>query len=134
MPPDDPHGDLRTYQMPHLALSRIHLRVDWQTLRRLPLSGSIIFNFKALFTPVTEFRDEAYVPALLARVLKEGKKSLMEYKSTWHVEHVMLPVAEEWAREQVAKGLVGEGWEVRTLDEAPWFPGWEEKWHRQQGF
>lgn len=83
---------------------------------------------------MTEFRDEAYVPALLARILKEGKKSLMEYKSTWHVEHVMLPVAEEWAREQVARGLVREGWEVRTLDEAPWFPDWEEKWHRQQGF
>lgn len=25
-------------------------------------------------------------------------------------------------------------WEVTTLDEDPWFKGWEEKWHRQQGF
>lgn len=59
MPPGDPHEAYRGYQMDpaELPLSRIHLRVDWQTLRRLPLSGSIIFNFKALFTPVEDFRE-----------------------------------------------------------------------------
>lgn len=59
MPPGDPHEAYRDYQMDpaQLPLSRIHLRVDWQTLRRLPLSGAIIFNFKALFTPVEEFSE-----------------------------------------------------------------------------
>ena len=58
MPPGDPHEKYREVQFPEteLPLSRIHLRVDWQTLRRLPLSGAIIFNFKALFTPVEDFR------------------------------------------------------------------------------
>ncbi|KAL8670457.1 MAG: hypothetical protein Q9168_005017 [Polycauliona sp. 1 TL-2023] len=58
MPPGDPHEKYREIQLPEtdLPLSRIHLRVDWQTLRRLPLSGAIIFNFKALFTPVEDFR------------------------------------------------------------------------------
>ena len=134
MPPGDPHELHRLTQTPGLPLSRIHLRVDWQTLRRLPLSGAIIFNFKAVFTPVEEFRNEAYVPALLRKVLSEGKKNLMEYKSTWHVEHVVLPELEKWEEEQVRERKVEEGWEVRTLEEAPWFPGWEEKWHRQQGF
>jgi hypothetical protein len=108
--------------------------VDWQTLRRLPLSASIVFNFKALFTPVSEFRDEPCVPALVAKILREGKRSLMEYKNTWHVEHVVLPTLEDWAVEQVDKGLVEEGWEISTLEESPWFKGWEEKWHRQQGY
>lgn len=134
MPPGDPHENFRTRQVPNLPVSRVHLRVDWQTLRRLPLSGAIVFNFKALFTPLDDFRSEAYVPALLAKVLRDGKKALMEYKSTWHVEHVVLPALEEWAREQEADGLTERGWEVRTLEEAPWFPGWEEKWHRRQGF
>ena len=58
----------------------------------------------------------------------------MEYKSTWHVEHKVLPALEAWAKEQEDNGLVEKGWEVRTLDESPWFPEWEEKWHRQQGF
>ncbi|KAI9732188.1 MAG: hypothetical protein M1834_004285 [Cirrosporium novae-zelandiae] len=134
MPPGDPKETYRLSQDPNLTLDRLHLRVDWQTLRRLPLSAAIVFNFKALFTPISEFRDEPYVPALVNKVLKEGKKNLMEYKGTWHVEHVAIPALNEWEREQVEKGMVEDGWEVRTLEESPWFPGWQEKWHRQQGY
>ena len=134
MPPGDPHQNYRTSQSPDLTLSRIHLRVDWQTLRRLPLSGAIIFNFKALFTPVEQFREEAYIPALLSKILNEGKKNILEYKSTWHVEHLVLPALEKWRKEQVEKGIMAEDWEVSTLEESPWFPGWEEKWHSRQRF
>lgn len=134
MPPGDPHEQHRLKQSPDLELPRCHLRVDWQTLRRLPLSSAIVFNFKALFTPVSEFRDEAFIPAILTKVLKEGKKNLMEYKNTWHVEHVCIPALEEYVKEQVQSGIVPEGWAVHTLEESPWFPGWEEKWHRMQGY
>ncbi|KAF2735961.1 hypothetical protein EJ04DRAFT_542759 [Polyplosphaeria fusca] len=134
MPPGDPHEKLRDVQNADLDISRCHLRVDWQTLRRLPLSGAIVFNFKALFSPVEAFRDEPYVPALALKVLKEGKRSLMEYKNTWHTEHVVIPALEQYAKEQVKKGLVPEDWVPHTLDESPWFPGWEEKWHREQGY
>lgn len=134
MPPGDPHEKLREAQQPDITIDQCNLRVDWQTLRRLPLSAGIVFNFTALFTPVTEFRDEPGVPALLVKIMREGKKNLMEYKNTWHVEHVVLPVLEEYAREQVELGLVEKDWEVETLKENPFFPGWQEKWHRQQGF
>jgi hypothetical protein len=134
MPPGDPHEKLREYQMDSLELSRCNLRVDWQTLRRLPLSGAIVFNFKALFTPVEEFRDEPFIPGLLLKVLDEGKKSLMEYKSTWHVEHVVKPALKRFHQEQVEKGIVPENWEPHTLEESPWYPGWEDIWHRKQGF
>lgn len=140
MPAGHPHEALRTIQSPDVTVEECNLRVDWQTLRRLPLSGAVVFNFQALFTPVTEFRDEAYVPSLLLKILKEGKKTLMEYKGTWHVEHVCIPELEKYEEEQIAKGMVRpekaneERWVVSTLDESPYFPGWEEKWHRQQGF
>lgn len=134
MPPGDPHEKYREVQAPDVTLARCHLRVDWQTLRRLPLSGAIVFNFKALFTPVTEFRDEPFIPAIINKVLNEGKKNLMEYKNTWHVEHICVPALKEYAREQVDKGLVPENWEVHTLEDQPFFPGWREKWKRQQGF
>jgi len=134
MPPGDPHEKLRGFQDEKLEVENCYLRVDWQTLRRLPLSAGIVFNFTALFTGVGEMRDEKYVPELLAKVLREGKKSLMEYKGTWHVEHVCMPALERWAEEQRTEKVVEEGWEVGTLEESPWFPGWEEKWHRQQGF
>lgn len=134
MPPGDPHEKHRGVQAKDLDISQCHLRVDWQTLRRLPLSGAIVFNFKALFTPVESFREEPFVPALILKVLNEGKRSLMEYKNTWHVEHVVKSALEQYAKEQVDKGWVAKDWEVRTLEESPWFPGWEEKWRREQGF
>ncbi|PYI06164.1 hypothetical protein BO78DRAFT_125363 [Aspergillus sclerotiicarbonarius CBS 121057] len=134
MPKGDPHETLRLSQDPNLQLEDCNLRVDWQTLRRLPLSAAVVFNFKALFTPVTEFRDEPGVPALAAKVLKEGKKNLMDYKGTWHVEHVVLPNLEKWATEQEENGVVPKDWQVATLDDSPWYKGWQEKWHRQQGF
>lgn len=134
MPPNDPHEKLRGAQDPTHTIDRCNLRVDWQTLRRLPLSAAVVFNFKAVFTPVSTFRDEPYIPTLILKVLKEGKKSLMEYKNTWHTEHVVIPALEEYEREQIASGLIPENWEPHTLDESPFYPGWEEKWHRQQGF
>jgi hypothetical protein len=140
MPPGHPHEKLREVQKPDLTIEECNLRVDWQTLRRLPLSGAIVFNFKGLFTPVTEFRDEPYIPALLLKLLREGKKSLMEYKATWHVEHVCIPAFEKYDEEQRKKGWIKPEqaheaeWDVCTLKESPYFPNWEKKWHAQQGF
>lgn len=139
MPVGDPHEKEREIQKEDLTIDECYFRVDWQTLRRIPLSGAIVFNFKALFTPVKEFRDEPYIPALLLKIIKEAKRPMMEYKNTWHVEHICVPELEKYNQEQVAKGLVRptpgeETWQVSTLEESPYFPGWEEKWHRQQGF
>ncbi|KAI9804437.1 MAG: hypothetical protein M1825_001336 [Sarcosagium campestre] len=134
MPPGDPHEAHRLRQAPELSLDRVHLRVDWQTLRRLPLSGAIVFNFKALFTPLTAFRDEAHVPALCLKSLRDGKPALMQYKNTWHVEHIAIPALATWVEEQERNGLVPPNWQEHTLHESPWFPRWEEKWRREQGF
>ncbi|KAI2733895.1 hypothetical protein CBS147332_910 [Penicillium roqueforti] len=134
VPPGHPHEMNRQSQRADLAIDECHLRVDWQTLRRLPLSGAVVFNFKGLFTPVTEFRDEPGVPGLVLKLLREGKKNLMDYKGVWHVQHVVIPRLKEWADEQKENGLVPKDWEVSTLDDSPWFKGWQEKWHRQQGF
>ncbi|EED17580.1 conserved hypothetical protein [Talaromyces stipitatus ATCC 10500] len=134
MPAGHPHEQHRLSQKPDLALKDCFLRVDWQTLRRLPISGGIVFNFKAIFTPVQEFRDEPKIPALVAKILRNGKENLMKYKSTWHVEHVVLPALDKWNKEQEDSGAIERNWEVTTLDEDPWYKGWEDKWHRQQGF
>ncbi|KAL0474101.1 hypothetical protein QR685DRAFT_570065 [Neurospora intermedia] len=112
----------------------IKLRCDAQTLRRMPVSGAVVFNFKAIFWELEELREEKYVPRLLAKVLREGKKELMEYKCEEHVRRVAMRACEEWAEEQVEKGWVSREWEVGTLEESPFFPGWEGKWRGEQGF
>lgn len=128
MQPDDPHFAVRKSQDPDLRVEDLYLRVDWQSLRRLPRSQAIVFNYKALFTPMTEFRSEPYIPKLVAKILREGKPSIMAYKGTFHIEHKALPALDEWAREQEEEGLVPKDWKVRTLDEDPFFPGWQNKW------
>lgn len=128
LPADHPDFAHRDSQNPSLQASDLNLRVDWQTLRRLPLSGAVVFNFKALFTPLTEFRDEPCIPSLVLKVLNEGKENIMKYKGTWHVEHVAKPALEAYARWQVQEGMMSEGWAVQTLDENPFFAGWERKW------
>ncbi|EWC44516.1 hypothetical protein DRE_06688 [Drechslerella stenobrocha 248] len=134
MPAGDPHESLRKVQDPALKEDELTVRVDWQTLRRLPLSNAIVFNYKAVFTPLAELADEPGVPALLEKVLVEGSRQIMEYKGTWHIEHVALPMLERMRRAQAASGVWAEGREVCTFAESPFYPGWEEKWHRQQGF
>ncbi|KAG7086669.1 hypothetical protein E1B28_002609 [Marasmius oreades] len=116
-----------TRQRPDMKVEDIYLRVDWQTLRRLPRSKAIVFNFKALFTPMTDFRNEPYIPRLLLKILREGKPSILQYKGLWHTEHVALPALEKWAKEQEDKGLVPADWKERKLDESPFFPNWDKQ-------
>ncbi|KAG6907794.1 hypothetical protein DXG01_007333 [Tephrocybe rancida] len=118
---------MRGTQKPELDVKDIYLRVDWQTLRRLPKTQAIVFNFKALFTPVTQFQNEPYIPKLLAKILRDSKQSFKEYKSTYHIEHKLLPALDMWAEEQEDKGWVPKGWKERTLDESPYYPGWEDR-------
>ncbi|KAL4906014.1 hypothetical protein BDW74DRAFT_177701 [Aspergillus multicolor] len=117
-----------------VPIEECFLRVDWQTLRRLPLSGAIVFNFKAIFTPLTELKDEPYAPALLYKQVTEGRRKITEPKVHKHLLAVVLGALEEWKREQVEKGLVVERWEEETLRESPFYPGWEKRWKERIGF
>ncbi|KAG6906124.1 hypothetical protein DXG01_015798 [Tephrocybe rancida] len=122
----DPRYSMRGTQNPDLDVKDICLRVEWQTLRRLPKTQAIVFNFRQSFTPVTQLQNEPYIPKLVAKVLRDGKKSLLEHKATYHVEHKLLPALDMWAEEQEDKGWVPRGWKERTLDESPYYPGWEK--------
>jgi len=42
------------------------------------------------------------------------------------------PLLREFERHQMETGLMEADWEHRTLEENPFFPGWREKWTRQQ--
>lgn len=90
------------------------------------MSGAVIFNFKAVFTPLTDIAKEPYVPALLRKVITQGDKKLIEYKMEKHAADIATEYLEKWAREQELAGLVEKGWEVSTLEQSPFFPGWQE--------
>ncbi|KAH8652086.1 hypothetical protein BX600DRAFT_402504 [Xylariales sp. PMI_506] len=109
-----------------VTVDDIQLRCDWQTLRRLPISGAIIFNFKAVFTPLAQLAAEPHVPALLLTILNGGQRVLIDYKVEKHVEKVAVEALEGWAKKQVEDGVVPADWEVGTLEQHPYYPGWQE--------
>ncbi|KAJ0425928.1 hypothetical protein BJY00DRAFT_324399 [Aspergillus carlsbadensis] len=121
------------YQGETVPIEQCYLRVDWQTLRRLPLSGAVVFNFKAVFSPVVELREEPYIPALLYKQVTEGKRVITEPKVHKHILRVVLQALKEWKKEQVEKGVVERDWEEETLQESPFYPGWDETWKRRGG-
>ncbi|KAK7994700.1 hypothetical protein PG990_013473 [Apiospora arundinis] len=109
------------------TIDDLQLRCDWQTLRRLPVSGAVIFNFKAVFNKLTDLAAEPYVPALLHQVISQGQRDLIDYKMERHVEALAKEHLAKWAEKQVADGLVPADWDVGTLEQHPYFPGWKDK-------
>ena len=134
LPDNKDHDAKRSVQDPRLKLEDVNLRVDWQTLRRLPVSGAVCFNFKAVFTELAQFRGEKGVPGLVGKVLREGDQEILTYKGIWHVEHLIIPAMERWDKEQRESGVVDTEWDIKTLKENPFYEGWEERWRGQQGF
>ncbi|KAB8272107.1 hypothetical protein BDV30DRAFT_249742 [Aspergillus minisclerotigenes] len=132
MPPGDPIALRHETQDPDIALDRYHLRVDWQTLRRLPVSAAMVFSFKVLFTPVTQFQNEPHIPSLFLKNYREAKPNLLKHKNIWHTEATILPALELWEREQKEQGIIPEDWQPATLDNYPYYPGWEERWNANQ--
>jgi hypothetical protein len=116
-----------------LTVGDVRLWCERQTFRRLPLSGAVVCGFKTVFTRLEELRDEPFVPALLGKVLRDGERGMVRYKCPAHVERVALEALDRWAAEQVEAGVVPADWEASTLDDSPFYPGWEEKWLKQQG-
>ncbi|UDD55967.1 hypothetical protein AFCA_003550 [Aspergillus flavus] len=132
IPPGDPIALRHETQDPDIALDRYHLRVDWQTLRRLPVSAAMVFSFRVLFTPVTQFQNEPYIPSLFLKNYREVKPNLLKHKNIWHTEATILPALELWEREQKEQGIIPEDWQPATLDNYPYYPGWEERWNANQ--
>ncbi|KAM0428500.1 hypothetical protein ACHAPT_006860 [Fusarium lateritium] len=117
-----------------VTIDQCNLRVDWQTLRRLPLSGAIVFNFKAIFTPMLELRQEPYIPSVLYKQITEGKVSLTEPKVHDHIRKPVQDALQEWKKEQVDSGIIVPNWKEETLPESPYYPGWEKRWREKLGF
>ena len=57
----------------------------------------------------------------------------MEYKGTKPVEGVLIPELDEYVRYQEENGMVERDWEVRTLEETPFFRNWQAKYDPGNG-
>ncbi|KAI3407072.2 hypothetical protein KGF56_000160 [Candida oxycetoniae] len=89
-------------------INQLHLRSERQSLRRLPISGAIVFTIRTYFLPITELCKEPYVPRRLLNGMNSWQDNVQEYKGFEKYKKVLLPYLEKMAEEQEANGLVLE--------------------------
>lgn len=101
------------------------VRVERQTLRRLPKSRAIIFTNHPIFYSLDEMKDEPLVPSLLKKIIYEASEPLIKYKNfTVHRDHIG-PYLDECIQAQIDKGLIQADTPVKTLPTYP-FAYWAD--------
>lgn len=89
------------------AGERLWLRVERQTLRRLPSSGAVAFGIRSLVRPLAEIAAEPGVAAALADRVREMEPGMAAYKGIPPMREPLLAWLDRTAA-QVAVGPAGE--------------------------
>lgn len=118
------------YQDPRVATDRdasmqstdprqFNVRVERQTLRRLPKSLAIIFTNHPVFYALDEMRLEPMVPSLLRKILYEAPEDIIKYKNFDHVRDHLRDYLDGAVEEQIQKGIISRDQPVKTLPTYP---------------
>ncbi|KAH7869027.1 uncharacterized protein C8R40DRAFT_792183 [Lentinula edodes] len=89
---------------PTVAAENLRLRTERQTLRRLPLSGAIVFGIRTYLFPVEELAKEPGIPARMASAMRSWPEDVRKYKGNGLYEKVMLEYLDKAAKEQLEVG------------------------------
>ncbi|GJE84791.1 hypothetical protein PsYK624_008670 [Phanerochaete sordida] len=84
--------------------SCVRLRVERQTLRRLPRTGAIVFTIRVYLTPLEELVQEPDVPGRLASAIRSWPEDVARYKARSVFESI-LGYLDAHHEEQVRSGL-----------------------------
>ncbi|KAL0061391.1 hypothetical protein AAF712_011792 [Marasmius tenuissimus] len=107
------HGDEDTFTHRHagnpngqytVAPETLQFRTERQTLRRLPLSGAIVFTIRTYLVPLVELGKEPGVPARLASAVRSWPEGIGKYKGKKNYESVLLEYLDKRAEEQRLAG------------------------------
>lgn len=102
---------------------QFNVRVERQTLRRLPRSRAIIFTNHPIFYLLDEMKDEPNVPSLLRKILYEAPEGIIKYKNFAMIRDHVLGYLDELIQRQKDLGLIGDDTPVKTLPSYP-FAHW----------
>ncbi|KAJ4477232.1 hypothetical protein J3R30DRAFT_3703491 [Lentinula aciculospora] len=91
-------------ERPIVAAENLRLRTERQTLRRLPLSGAIVFTIRTYLFPIEELAKEPGIPARMASAMRSWPEDVRRYKGNGLYEKVMLEYLDKAAKEQLDAG------------------------------
>lgn len=102
---------------------QFNVRVERQTLRRLPKSRAIIFTNHPVFYSIEEMKDEPLVPSLLKKIIYEGPESIIRYKNFGFLRDHISEYLDSLIERQKRLGLISDETPLRTLKSYP-FAHW----------
>ncbi|ODV81030.1 uncharacterized protein CANTADRAFT_46596 [Suhomyces tanzawaensis NRRL Y-17324] len=100
-----------------------NVRVERQTLRRLPKSKAIIFTNHPIFYSIEEMKDEPMVPSLLRKILYEGPEDIVKYKNFAKFRDHIVEYLDGLVQRQIDHGLISADQPLKTLPTYP-FAHW----------
>ncbi|KAM9932319.1 hypothetical protein OXX80_008048 [Metschnikowia pulcherrima] len=100
-----------------------NVRVERQTLRRLPKSRAIIFTNHPIFYSIEEMKDEPNVPSLLKKIIFEAPEKIIKYKNFEFIRNHISEYLDSLIQAQKDKGIITEDTPVKTLPSYP-FAHW----------
>lgn len=118
------------YQLPEVAPDleelmkltdpgEFNVRVERQTLRRLPKSRAIIFTNHPCFYLLDEMKNEPMVPLLLRKILYEAPQQIIKYKNWELTRDHLAGYLDELIEQQIQNGLISREQPVKTLPTYP---------------
>lgn len=107
----------------HLAkddppIEKINLRVERQTLHRLPRTGGVVFTIRTYQLPITELARHDHVPGKLASAVRSWTEQVGVYKGAYKYRDVLLKYLDDAHDEQIRRGLVEHGEDHKSA--YPW--------------
>lgn len=102
---------------------QFNVRVERQSLRRLPKSRAIIFTNHPIFYSLDEMKDEPSVPSLVRKIIYEAPEGIIKYKNFEFIRDHIRGYLDELVQRQIDLGIINEDTPVKTLPTYP-FAHW----------
>ncbi|KAI5963767.1 uncharacterized protein KGF55_002647 [Candida pseudojiufengensis] len=98
---------------------QFNVRVERQTLRKLPKSQAVIFTNHPVFYSIEEMKDEPMIPSLLKKILYEGPEDILKYKNFELIRDKLSPYLDSLIKRQIEKGIITEETPLKTQPNYP---------------
>lgn len=104
---------------PSIKPDQFNVRIERQTLRRLPRSKAIIFTNHPIFYSIDEMKDEPGVPAIIKKIIYEAPEGIIKYKNFDSFRDHISDYLQSLIDRQVELGLVEKDAPIKTLPTYP---------------
>ena len=99
------------------------VRVERQTLRKLPKSRVVVFTNHPIFYRICDMADEPGVPSILLKWVTEVHEDIAAYKEVHKYRDHLVPYLQQLVAAQVQKGIIPSDHVVETAAGYP-FAHW----------